>query len=253
VWGDTRRELVARFPRPVSPISLTFIRMRLSDNPALTSKDPDYEPKLQALPLVERERLLGGNWNIRPTAGRVLNRGWFPVLAAAPTDVHTRVRYWDKAGTEDGGDYTAGVRLGQRADKSWVIEDVVRGQWSAFQRERVLLQCAASDPPGTLVWVEQEPGSGGKESAQLTVRSLAGYAVRADKVTGDALARVQPLAVQAEAGNVRLVAGAWTEAFLAECHAFPDGGHDDQVIAAAGAFNKCALATGVAMVRVTGI
>jgi predicted phage terminase large subunit-like protein len=145
------------------------------------------------------------------------------------------------------------VRLGQRVDGTWVIEDVVRGQWSAFHRERVMLQCAASDPAGTLVWVEQEPGSGGKESAQLTVRALAGYAVRADKVTGDPLDRTRPLAAQVEAGNVALVAGPWNEAFLAECHAFPDGGHDDQVIAAAGAFNKCALTAGVAMIRVSGL
>lgn len=45
--------------------SLTFIPSKLSDNPALTAKDPDYESNLLILPDVERERLHGGNWDVR--------------------------------------------------------------------------------------------------------------------------------------------------------------------------------------------
>ncbi len=35
--------------------------------------------------------------------------------------------------------------------------------------------------------------------------------------------------MQAEHGNVRLVRGSWTEAFLIELEDFPEGNHDDQV------------------------
>jgi hypothetical protein len=46
------------------------------------------------------------------------------------------VRYWDKAGTEDGGAHTAGVLMHKINDGGFVIEHVVRGQWSALDRER---------------------------------------------------------------------------------------------------------------------
>ena len=59
------------------------------------------------------------------------------------------------------------------------------------------------------IWLEQEPGSGGKESADLSIRNLAGYVVHADRVTGAKLERAEPLAGQCEAGNVKIVRGAW--------------------------------------------
>ena len=70
------------------------------------------------------------------------------------------------------------------------------------------------------------------------MRRLAGHAIRADKVTGDKQTRARPLAAQAEAGFVRLVRGAWNGPFVDELCMFPNGTHDDQVDAAAGAFNK---------------
>lgn len=55
------------------------------------------------------------------------------------------------------------------------------------------------------VWVEQEPGSGGKESAQISVRELAGHDVHAERVTGDKVTRATPLAAQMEAGTSTLL------------------------------------------------
>jgi terminase large subunit-like protein len=45
--------------------TLTFIRSKLTDNPALLAKNPEYLLTLEMLPTVERERLLNGNWDIR--------------------------------------------------------------------------------------------------------------------------------------------------------------------------------------------
>lgn len=54
------------FEAPVeNAYSLTFIRSKLTDNPALLEKDPYYLQKLLNLPTVERERLLNGNWDVR--------------------------------------------------------------------------------------------------------------------------------------------------------------------------------------------
>jgi predicted phage terminase large subunit-like protein len=79
IWGDTAEELREKYPDvpELSPRSLTFIPAKLTDNPALTSKDPQYRANLMALPYVEMMRLLHGNWKVRPTAGDVFHREWF--------------------------------------------------------------------------------------------------------------------------------------------------------------------------------
>ena len=237
-WAGTREELLVRHPGS-DPKSFTFIRSLLDDNPALTKADPGYRGRLMLLPAYERQRKLGANWNAKPSAGNVFDRSWFSVADASPAEAR-RVRSWDKAGTEGAGDWSVGVRIAE-TDGTYYVEDVVRGQWSSMQRNRVMRQTAEADGEDVRVVVEQEPGSGGKESAEITVRDLAGYDIRAYPATGDIVTRAGAYSAQAEAGNVRLVRGPWNEDFLREHHAFPESGHDDQVSAAAQGFNRLAL------------
>jgi predicted phage terminase large subunit-like protein len=161
--------------------------------------------------------------------------------------VTATVRYWDKAGTEsDDAAYTAGVRMHLMKDGSFVVSHVVRGQWGALAREEKIkawTEIDASEFGSYEVHVEQEPGSGGKESAESTIRMLAGYRVFADRVTGAKEIRAEPLAAQVQGGNVWLVAGEWVTDFLDECEVFPAGKFKDQVDAAAGAFSKLAAGT----------
>lgn len=253
-WGDSATELQRRFSHVPSlePKSLTFIPGKLEDNKILEAKDPGYRASLMALPYVERERLLGGNWKVRASAGKVFNRAWFlPLVEASPRHAR-RVRYWDKAGTEGGGKRTSGVLIAE-ADGVYYIEDIVNGQWSAHNREKVIRATAESDGIGVNVWIEQEPGSGGKESAENTISNLTGYTIRKDKVTGDKITRAGPLSAQAEAGNVKLVRGEWNEMFLTEAHAYEESAKfKDQIDAASGAFNKLALGSAsVAVIRAT--
>jgi len=115
----------------------------------------------------------------------------------------------------------------------------------------VIKQTAQLDAqkPGSpvVVWVEQEPGSGGKESAENTIQLLAGYPVHKEKVTGSKEVRADPFAAQCEAGNVRLVKGSWNAAYLDELTSFPNGKYKDQVDASSGAFNKLALTKGASV------
>ena len=76
IWADTREELQEQYPN-IPPKSFTFIPALLLDNPILMQADPSYLASLMALPAYERERLLGGNWNAKPEAGKVFNRAWF--------------------------------------------------------------------------------------------------------------------------------------------------------------------------------
>lgn len=154
------------------------------------------------------------------------------------------VRYWDKAGTKDGGAYTAGVKMGKGIDNEFYVLDVVRGQWEASKREKIIRQTAETDGVGVTVWVEQEPGSGGKESADATIKNLAGYSCKKEPVTGDKAVRAEPYSVAVEAGNVHVVQADWNKPFIDEHKTFPVGKYKDQIDAAGGAFNKLARSGG---------
>ena len=57
-------------------MSVTFIPAKVFDNPALLRVNPEYLAWLLSLPTLERERLLAGNWKIRPAAGLYFKREW---------------------------------------------------------------------------------------------------------------------------------------------------------------------------------
>ena len=184
----------------------------------------------------------------QPPEGGMFKSSWFVIRDMAPAAVFftALVRYWDKAATEGGGAYSCGVLIGkQNTGVFWVL-DVVRGQWSAGEREIMIRQMAELDQERwgrVKTWVEQEPGSGGKESAENTVRSLAGFNVYADRISGKSggkVARAEPFAAQAEAGNVFVVRTPWTAPYLNELAGFPTGTYADQVDASSGAFNQVA-------------
>ena len=164
------------------------------------------------------------------------------------TKISCSVRYWDKAGTvsEDAA-FTAGVLMHKLIDGTFVIEDIARGRWSALDRERRIkmqAQLDAKSCKNITTYVEQEPGSGGKESAENSLRNLAGFKCYAERVTGSKEVRAEPFVAQVQAGNVHLMAGCWVQDFLDECEPWPYAKFNDQVDAAAGAFNKLANGPG---------
>ena len=164
-------------------------------------------------------------------------------------EITKTVRYWDKAGTQDGGAYTAGVRMSRLRNGKFLIHHVARGQWATDKRETIIKHTAEVDGITTHVGIEQEPGSGGKESAESTIRNLAGYYIKADKPTGDKIFRADPFSVQVNYGNVIMVQGAWNKAFLDELEMFPNGTYTDQVDAASGAFHMLTAKKEVRIIR----
>ena len=198
-------------------------------------------------PVIDRDKKIMG---VYAWAGQAQQRpaprtgGFFAwekleIVGAAPK-LKKIVRYWDKAGTDGGGARTAGVKMGLGSDGLWYVLDVVKGQWSAARREPVIRQTAETDGKDVEIWIEQEPGSGGKESAESTVRNLAGFVIRAERATGDKAVRAEPYAVQVEAGNIKIVQGEWNKEFIDEHKSFPNGKFKDQIDAASGGFNKLA-------------
>lgn len=167
------------------------------------------------------------------------------IIPAWPNNVRRVVRGWDKGGTKDGGDPTAGVAMGKDADGNWIIDNVVHGRWAAAERNRIIKGQARLDSikyAEYKIVLEQEPGSGGKESGEISVKDLGGYNVEAKVTRGKDLdERSEPYAVQVQSGNVYLVAGDWVEGFIAEHEVYPNGDHDDRISAAALAFNELEL------------
>lgn len=206
-------------------------------------------PERFPLPALEdiKNRIGVYSWNglyqQRPTAreGFRFKRSWFTIVDATPA-IAKRARYWDKGGTEGDGAYTAGVLLALAPDNRVYVEEVIRGQWGATEREAVIRQTAELDAQRydhtVVTFIEQEPGSGGKESAQATIRNLAGFNVRRDHPVGDKDVRLDPFEAQAGAGNVYLLRGRWNHDYIEELCAIPFGRYRDQADATAGAFNR---------------
>jgi predicted phage terminase large subunit-like protein len=155
-----------------------------------------------------------------------------------PNKILRSVRYWDKAGTDDGGMYTCGVLMHKLKSGRFVIADLIRGQWSAGKRESIIRNTTIQDGPNVTVYVEQEPGSGGKESAENTISNNAGYNIYADRVTGDKVTRAEPYGAQVEGHNVDIVQADWVKGFKRRHAVFPMGKYADDVDASSGAFNK---------------
>lgn len=204
---------------------------------------PERFPEAQ---VAELEKTLGsyataGQLQQRPVprGGGMFRRDWFEVVPAAPAGCRW-VRGWDLAATADANAaWTAGVLIGKAADGRFYIADATRIQGSPAEVERLLVNTAAQDDAAygrVQGSIPQDPGQAGKSQAQYLIRQLAGRSYRATPESGDKVTRADPLASQAEAGNVLIVAGPWNREFLGELTMFPNGKFKDQVDAASRAF-----------------
>jgi predicted phage terminase large subunit-like protein len=238
IWSDDRESLEGEYGLPAR--SFTFIAANIEDNPALTRSDPGYRANLLALPRVERERLLGGNWHIRPKAGLYFKREWLEQREVASTNVERVVRYWDRAATEkkqgNDPDWTVGTKVARLQTGQIEVQDVVRFRESPFRVHENIRRIAEQDGRQVFVGIEQEPGASGKSEAQALIAKLAGFNCKAYSPTGDKVTRAGPVSAQAEAGNVAFIAAKWNEEWLKELENFPEAAHDDQVDSLSGAF-----------------
>ena len=248
-WADTKEELWERFNLQTKeerdePKSVTFIMSSVYDNQELLKIDPGYLANLKALSLIQRERLLKGNWKIRAAAGLFFKRTQIgDKLSIIPQDVVQWVRCWDLAATEktEKGDpaYTAGVLIGKRKNGRYIVADVVNKQMSASDVRKTIKLTAQTDRAlykRVRIRLPQDPGQAGKEQAQSYIKFLSGFDVTAVLESGSKESRAEPMAAQWQAGNFDIVIGDWNEMFLTQLENFPDGKFKDMVDAAANGF-----------------
>ena len=243
IWGDSEKELIEDNPGvDVRPKSLTFIPSTLDDNQALMMADPGYKASLMALTRVERERLLGGNWKIRPQSGLYFQRYECRLINYEPSDIIKKVRCWDLAATEEGEgrdpDWTVGLLMGLRESGMYIVLDVIRVRKRSGDVKKLVKLTADNDGVSVQIRIAQEPGGAGKAQSEDYVRTLSGYVVTTERETGSKITRAEPVSAQWQHNNVEVLRAPWNESFFVELENFPGAGHDDQVDTLSGAFKS---------------
>ncbi len=180
-----------------------------------------------------------GQYQQRPTP---LEGGIFKPDKLIPVemagDIHTWIRAWDLAATQDDGDWTVGALMGRRKDGSIVVGDIVRLQGRPDEVEAAIVATAARDGRKVKISLPQDPGQAGKAQVAYLTKALLGFTVSASPETGDKVTRAEPFASQVNIGNVSIVRAEWNGPFVSEMRNFPFGKYDDQIDATSRGFNE---------------
>jgi len=159
-----------------------------------------------------------------------------PIIRYVP-DCSRIVRFWDLAMSErTGADYTVGVKMGVQHNGRLVVLDVQRKRLEWDEVAPWIAQVALEDGPSVVIGFEQKGymTRAGKKLAtdtRLHNHSVFGYPKDTDKLTN-----ALPFAARVGQQTVDVIEAWWNNDFLDELMSFPQGAHDDQVDAAAGAY-----------------
>lgn len=133
-WASTREELMVAHNCEATDIkSFTFIPANLQDNQILMQNDPRYIANLKAQNVVERDRLLYGNWNIK-TEGKVFKQQDFIPYLIAPKFDYTFMFIDTASKTKEHNDYSV-LQLWGKGEKGIYLVDQLRGKWQAPELE----------------------------------------------------------------------------------------------------------------------
>jgi predicted phage terminase large subunit-like protein len=253
-WADTAEELWEQFNLKTDnerllPRSVTFIASTLYDNKILMDLNPEYLANLEALAMVERERLLHGNWKIKPAAGMYFRKTQIgEMLRVLPDDVVKWVRAWDLAATaeDEGGDpaYTSGVLMGKRKSGRFIVADVINKRLNADEVRKLVTHTAQRDNAmfkNVKVRLPQDPGQAGKEQAKSYIKMLAGFSVKAVPESGSKESRAEPMAAQWQGGNFDMLIAPWNDMYTDQLESFPMSKYKDMVDASTSAFSEVAF------------
>lgn len=191
-----------------------------------------------------------------PAGGGLFKKAWFADKYVDQAPQHMRMaRGWDTAGTKDGGDYTAGVKIGEefayvpddkgkqylKSTGRFFVMDVQRGQLGPSGVDSLIKTTAENDGKKCVQREEKETGASGLAVVEARAKTLVGFDYNWIIITGSKVTRSKPFRTQCEAGNVYIVRGPWNAAYVDELAGFPTGKHDDQVDGSSAAFNSVLL------------
>jgi len=226
VWGDSYDELYQKYKRhdlpddddlQPRPISFQVLLGTIYDNPTLMRTNPGYKAALEALPDVERRRLLLGDWTAREANSTYFQRSWCgeeAIVEPPKSEILKTVRAYDFAGTlksdaNPSPDYTACVKMSKLKKGGYFIHEVVRkrmlfGDWESF-----VLENGARDGMDVDIIIPLDPGAAAKASTSLFTRAISerGYRVRTLKTSKSKLDRFRPFSSLAMNGHVQFLKG----------------------------------------------
>ncbi|WP_029581963.1 phage terminase large subunit [Bradyrhizobium sp. URHD0069] len=241
--GYTHLMLPLEFePERACQTSIGFKDPRVVDGDLL---DPQRMPR-ETVDKMKRDTTaytMAGQYQQRPAPreGGIFKRHWFEIVPAAPAGAR-KCRGWDLAASKakvgssaSGPAYTAGVKVSE-LNGVYYIEHAIRERGSPAEVDRMILNTAVADGRAVTISIPQDPGQAAKGQVLAFAKLLAGYNVRFSPETGDKETRALPVSAQAEVGNVKIVKGAWNDAFLEEICTFPAGTFKDQTDALSRAF-----------------
>lgn len=240
--GPGHEWVKARFidPRTKRP-DVLFIPSKLSDNPSLDEET--YNESLEHLNEVDKARMRDGDWDA-VQHGDWFDRGDFVYVDKPPANIIRWVRFWDTAASQDQGDYTVGCLMGLTDDNYVCIADVVRFRLHPHEAEKRMFATARMDGLDVDIREEQEPGASGVKVIEHMRRNVfPGFNYDGVRSSGSKEARAKAFSSYVKGKKVMVVVGQWNRDFMNELEQFPNGAHDDQVDAAAGAFNELMFGT----------
>lgn len=272
-WADAKSDVEARNPGK-GALSVTFIASKLTDNPHLTRVDPEYATRLDALPLVERQRLKEGRWSRGAASGDYFRDHWFPRIALAPVPKRV-VRAWDLAATavtreSPDPDWTRGLKVSRYnaspplrmlppgavlPEDQFAIVDRKSARSGPAEVEKLIFETAVLDGHETEIAFWQDPGQAGKAQAHALAASLGnmGYAVHTVLASRDKTAYARVWSPLCEKGRVSVLEADWTDDLMRLLGGFPGGRYLDDVDAGSLAFQVLTGAPPVRSFRMRGL
>jgi len=229
VFANSPKEIIKKHPEfKIEHVkSLSFIPAKLSDNKILNTADPAYQANLLALPMVERERLLHGNWNVAATGG-VCKIEWFRRfdLDDMPEFVEV-IQSWDTALKEkETNDYSVCTTWGITDKEEFYLIDcyIAKLQFPVLKKKAFQL---ASDYLAETSLIEDK--ASGTPLIQA-MRDEGGLTILPINPKGDKVERFSRASIMIEAGRVFIPKKAhWLSDFELQLKSFPKSPNDDIV------------------------
>lgn len=212
-WGDSPEELKERYGEHVFPISFQVLLGTIYDNPTLMRNQPEYLHALEALPKVDRARLLLGDWTARAEGSGYFKREWMIEELDDPphNEIVKTVRVYDLAGTLKSDlnynpDYSTSCKMSKLKNGEFFIHEVER--WRSRYGELMSRIISNANRDGTKVdiIIPQDPNASAKAAAQMMVKDITaeGFYVKAVSTNRSKLDNFRPFSASSMNGNVRI-------------------------------------------------
>lgn len=196
-------------------------------------------PEVKPLEFLLEQRAAMGEYNFNalfqgnptPREGATIKVG---CLITPPIgEASISVLAFDVASSEITGDWTAAAFWERVGDKFRLT--LFRVKLSTEMRNQWMRNLAEKLKPTRVVFPE-DPGSAGKDVAEMFKRLFVGFAYEAERPVGSKEYRADPMASEIEAGHVGLVKNEFYDDAVESFRQFPNGKHDDLEDAAASGY-----------------